>query len=724
MNDRQMHGGVAQEAQRPASVAHELDCFFSPASMAVIGASADHTKIRGRLFQMLVQNKYPGKLFPVNPSNQELAGLKCYPSIKAVGQPIDVALVAIPAKQVLANLEECVAAGVRHAVIISSGFAEEGGASVDMQRDIAALARRSGMRVCGPNAEGYYNEPGRVAATFSPTVDFKGDELAMANGRRVGVIAQSGGIGFSLLNRGKAYGLNFSHVISTGNEADLTAADFLEFMVADASTDVIAMFLESVRDPVRFVAAARRAAEIGKPIVVAKVGQSGAGARASASHTASMAGWNAAYEAVFAANGFIQAADADELVAIAAAFATMPTAKGNRAGVVTVSGGGGAWTADVLSANGFVLPELSKKLQDEIRSFIPSYGTAQNPVDVTAQAVQQGGVQRSIELLEESDEVDVVAVVLSMAHETRISFDVERTKALAKARRKPILFHTYTLPSLNARTKLAEIGLPLYPNLGHIGLVAKALYRRGQFKAAAARPVPRADAKLVAALKAQPAFSEYDAKTFLRQAGIPLPDERLVVSPDQLDAAMQAVGFPLALKIQSKDIPHKSEVGGIKLNIANADEGRAAHSALLAHVKAMRPSAAIQGVLISPMAKRGTEIIVGVVRDEVFGPMVMVGFGGVTTELFKDVVYRPAPLDAEQANAMLDALRAAPLLKGFRGAPPADVPALVDLVVKLSRLAATYRDHIAELELNPIVVHPNGQGITVLDALLAPARHD
>jgi acyl-CoA synthetase (NDP forming) len=724
MNDRQMHGGVAQEAQRSAGVGHELDCFFSPASIALIGASADHTKIRGRLFQMLVQNNYPGRLFPVNPSYAELAGLKCYPSLEAIGQPIDVALVAIPAKQVLANLEECVAAGVRHAVIISSGFAEEGGASVDVQRDIAALARRSGMRVCGPNAEGYYNEPGRVAATFSPTVDFKGDELAMANGRRVGVIAQSGGIGFSLLNRGKAYGLNFSHVISTGNEADLTAADFLEFMVADSATDVIALFLESVRDPVRFVAAAQRAAEIGKPIVVAKVGQSGAGARASASHTASMAGWNAAYEAIFAANGFIQAADADELVAIAAAFATMPAAKGNRAGVVTVSGGGGAWTADVLSANGFVLPELSKKLQDEIRSFIPSYGTAQNPVDVTAQAVQQGGVQRSIELLEESGEVDVVAVVLSMAHETRISFDVERTKALAKARRKPILFHTYTLPSLNARTKLAEIGLPLYPNLGHIGTVAKALCRRGQFKPPPPAPAVRADAKLVAVLKAQPAFSEYDAKAFLRQAGIAVPDERLVASADELDAAMQAVGFPLALKVQSKDIPHKSEVGGIKLNIANADEGRAAYSALLADVKAKRPSAAIQGVLVSPMAKRGTEIIVGIVRDEVFGPMVMVGFGGVTTELFKDVVYRPAPLNEDQASAMLGALRAAPLLTGFRGAPPADVPALVDLVVKLSRLAATYRDHIAELELNPIVVHAKGQGVTVLDALLAPGARD
>jgi acyl-CoA synthetase (NDP forming) len=719
MNDKQMQAGVAQEAQSHVGLEHELNRFFAPASMAVIGASSDHTKIRGRLFQMLLQNKYPGKLFPVNPSSPELAGLKCYPSIKAIGQPIDVALVAIPAKQVLANLEDCVAAGVRHAVIISSGFAEEGGASVDMQRDIAALARRSGMRVCGPNAEGYYNEPGRVAATFSPTVDFKGDELSMANGRRVGVIAQSGGIGFSLLNRGKALGLNFSHVISTGNEADLTAADFLEFMVADATTDVIAVFLESVRDPARFVAAAQRAAEIGKPIVVAKVGQSGAGARASASHTASMAGWNAAYDAIFAANGFIQAADADELVAIAAAFATMPTAKGNRAGVVTVSGGGGAWTADVLSANGFVLPELSKKLQDEIRTFIPSYGTAQNPVDVTAQAVQQGGVQRSIELLEESDEIDVVAVVLSMSSETRISFDVERTKALAKERRKPILFHTYTLPSLNARTKFAEIGLPLYPNLGHIGTVAKALYRRGQFKAAAAVPAPRADAKLVAVLKAQPAFSEHDAKSFLKQAGILLPDERLVASPDELDAAMQAVGFPLALKIQSKDIPHKSEVGGIRLNIANAAEGRAAHATLLADVKAQRPDASIQGVLVSPMAKKGTEIVVGIIRDQVFGPMVMVGFGGVTTELFKDVVYRPAPLNADQASAMLDTLRAAPLLKGFRGAPPADVPALVDLIVKLSRLAASYRDHIAELELNPVVVHSKGQGVTVLDALLS-----
>src|SRR5436305_2333267 len=414
-----------------------LDFFFAPQSIAIIGASPDPKKIRGLLQSMLQKNGYPGKLYPVNPSYEEIAGVRCFPSISAIGEPVDLALIAIPAAGVPQSLEECARAGVRNAVIISSGFAEEGGSSADLQRDIAALARRTGMRISGPNAEGFYNEIDRVAATFSPAVDVKpGAARHVVTTRRIGIVAQSGGIGFALYNRGRAMGLSFSYVVSTGNEVDLGIGDFLDHMVRDDATDVIMLFLESVREPQTFLKAAEESARIGKPIIVAKIGKSEAGERAAASHTASMTGWSAAYRAVFAKYGFIEAHDPEEAVAVAAALTSAPLPKGGRAVVVTASGGAGAWAADVLATNRLAVPELSAELQAKIAALIPSYGSARNPVDVTAQAIQTGGLQKTIELLNAADEIDLIVLFVSLASEHRVLFDLEAMRSVVESRRK------------------------------------------------------------------------------------------------------------------------------------------------------------------------------------------------------------------------------------------------------------------------------------------------
>src|ERR1700709_1790313 len=308
-------------------VPHPLDAFFSPSSIALIGASRDLDKIPGRLRSMLRKNPYPGRIYPINPNYGDIDGLKCYPSISDVGAPIDLAIVIIPARAVLGALEQCAAAGVRNAVIISSGFAEEGGDSAAMQDAIVALAKRTGMRISGPNAEGFYSRVQRVAAPFSPTVDVEpGASYPVASKRRIGIVAQSGGIGFAIYHRARALGVALSYVISTGNESDLGAGEFFEYMVQDPSTDVILLFIEGIRDVDKFLVAARRAAETGKPVIVTKVGRSGAGQRAAASHTASMAGWSAASDAVFAKYGFIVSNDLDEAVATAAALPLKPSA--------------------------------------------------------------------------------------------------------------------------------------------------------------------------------------------------------------------------------------------------------------------------------------------------------------------------------------------------------------------------------------------------------------
>jgi acetyltransferase len=702
---------------------HPLDSFFAPESIALIGASRDHEKIPGRLLSMLRKNGYPGRLYPINPNYDEIDGLTCYKSIAGIGAPIDLAIIVIPARTVLGALEQCAAAGVKNAVIISSGFAEEGGDSAAMQDAIVALARKTGMRISGPNAEGFYSQAQHVAATFSPTVDVKpGVAPLVATTRRIGIVAQSGGIGFAISHRAKALGVALSYVISTGNESDLGAGEFLDYMVQDSSTDVILLFIEGIRDVDKFMLAAKRAAEIGKPVVVTKVGRSGAGERAAASHTASMAGWSAAYDAVFARYGFIVSNDLDEAVTIAAVLAGNPLPKGDRVAVLTVSGGAGIWGADTVSMQGLRVPELSEEIQAEIKKLLPSYGAARNPIDVTAQGVNTGGLQKSIELLDVSDEVDAILVVLSLSSETRMPFKEAELKPVIAAQNKPVVFYSYTLPSDFARRALAASHVVVLSGLTHVGVAMRRLVDYARF-----RPAPAADrailptSDLSAHLKV-PAFSEADSKALLRDAGIALPEEVLVKERDGLDAAIARVGFPLVMKIQSPDIPHKSEVGGVRVNIATKGEAFTAYRDLLESAQRHRPDAAIQGVLVSPMAKKGVEIIIGTLQDATFGAMVMVGLGGVTTELFRDVIYRPAPVSVAEAAAMLDELKAAPLLKGFRGAAKADIPALSQLIAQVSLLAERLSAYIGEIELNPVLVHPEGQGVTVVDALVVKRK--
>lgn len=698
-----------------------LDALLAPQSVAIVGASPEPHRIRGQLLALLRRNGFPGRIVPVNPSYQAIDGLPCFPTIGAAGGGVDVALVAIPAERVMAALEECAAAGVAYAVVISSGFAEDEAAPAELQAQMTALAQRTGMRVLGPNGEGFHNEVARVSATFSPAVDREADDNPTAVAARIGIVAQSGGMGFSLYNRGRALGLSFSTVVSTGNEADLTAADLVAHLAQDKDTGGILLFIESVRDAPGFAEAARMATTAGKPIVAIKVGRSAAGKRAAASHTASMAGWDAGYDAFFAQHGIHVASELDEALSMIGALVANPRAAGPRTAVVTISGGAGAWAADLLEEAGLALPELAAATQAEIRSFIPSYGATRNPIDLTAGGAASGGALRTVELLTRDPDVDQVIVVTTLANPARVAFDGPALRALLDERRKPVLFYSYTMPSLLGRRVLADAGAFICPSMTALARAAHALQRR---------PAP---AILVAPIETHspPPFDgqsgtvpEYAAKTWLATAGIAVPVSRLVTQRSALADAAESLGFPLALKIQSAAIPHKTEAGGVRLGIADQAALEQGYDAVLAAAARHAPDAAIDGVLLERMAGRGVEVIVGVVRDPTFGPVISVGAGGVTTELFRDVVYRLAPLDENAAAAMVRVLRSAPLLEGFRGAAPADVPALAHLIAQLSQLAHASRVTVAELELNPVIVHSTGQGCTIADALLVLAPAD
>jgi acetate---CoA ligase (ADP-forming) len=699
---------------------HALQSFFWPQSIAVLGASPDTHRIRGRLLHQLRENGYPGRILPINPSYQEIGGLRCYALIGAVGEPVDLALVAIPAAGVAPALEECARAGVKNALIISSGFAEEGGAARDMQAALVEVTKRTGIRACGPNCEGYFNALGKVATTFSPTVEVQEDESrVLVSDRRVGVVAQSGGIGFALFNRGKAAGVGFSYVISTGNEADLNMADFLDYMVEDPNTHAVMLFCETVRNGPAFIAALAKARRLGKPIIAIKIGRSDAGSRASASHTASLSGSYTAYHAIFERYGVIEAEDPDEAVAIAGVLVTCPLPKGRRAGIITPSGGGGAWMADTLSLHGLVVPPLSASTQASLRSVMPSYGAPGNPVDVTAQGSTTGAaVMTAMETLAGSDEIDMLVLITSLTSETRVSLDADRVRATAARCGKPMTVWTYTLPSEFGRRSAAGCGLFVHSDLRNVGV---AMSKLANYAEALARPHPVSPESVPAVSLPDDlpsVLTEHRAKALLAAYGLPETQERLATSAAEAAEAASALQYPVVLKIASPDLPHKTEAGGVVLGLQNPQSVAVAYDQIIRSARRYKPDARIEGVLVQKMAPRGHELVIGMVNDPTFGPIMMVGMGGTMVELMDDVVHRPAPVDAAEAAEMLGSLKSARLLTGFRGAAPIDITPAAELIANVSRAALAYRDRVAEMELNPVILHQDGSGLTIADALI------
>jgi acetate---CoA ligase (ADP-forming) len=697
--------------------------FFWPKSIALVGASPDQHTIRGRLTHFIVKNKFPGKFYPVTPTHKEIDGSKTWPTITSIGAPIDLAVIAIPAKLVVDVVEECARCGVRNVMIIASGFAEEGGAASGLQEKLEDIARRTELRIAGPNCEGYFNVLADVAATFSPVVENLAKEretvFELAPAKRVGIVSQSGGLGFALYSRGRAMGLSFSYVISSGNEVDLSTAHYLEYMVRDPNTQMVMLLCETIRDGERFRRAAIEAERLGKPIIVIKIGRSDAGARAAASHTASLTGSQMAYNAVFHRYGVIEASDLDEACAIAAIMVSCPLPKGRRVGIVTGSGGGGVLAADAFSSFGLSVPALADEVQKQIRPLIPPHASPQNPVDITAQGGQTGPVMMScMEILDACDDVDMICVIVSTARENAVSLIPERIKAVMQRGRSPLLVWTYTLPSAFARKTAAESGVVLLSDLSLLALALGKLADYAEHRTKLAPEVQVHLAPLGLPADTPSVLSEHRVKTLFAPYGLKADKERLATSASDATAAATALGFPVVLKVQSPDVLHKTEVGGVKLHLGDAAAVSAAYDAILASVKKHKTDARIEGVLVQKMAPKGHELVVGMVNDPTFGPIMMVGLGGVAVELFGDVVHAPAPLSVPEAAALIGRLKSAKLLQGFRGAPAVDVNPAAELIATLSQVAIANKDRIQEMEFNPIILHGDGTGVSVADALV------
>ena len=704
----------------------DLSAFLSPKTVAVIGASPDTTSLRGRIMKVLLCHDFKGKVFPISRSHPEIMGLKAFPTISDVPEQVDLAVLIIPAIYVADTLEECAKHRVKSALILSSGFAEDSSEDGDLlQKKLLDISKRTNMVISGPNSEGYANMALKLCPTFSPAVDGENIELmpSWPAKKRIAVIAQSGGMGFSFYDRGRPKNLPFSYVITTGNEACLESLDIVEYLIDSDEADIFLMFMEDVKTPSKLSYVAEKALSVGKPIIVTKIGHSDAGIRAAASHTASLAGSYQIYKSIFERYGIIEGSDIEEIVDIAAGFVYFGDRppSGKRVGIFTASGGGGGWMADSCASNGLEVPILDNTTRANIDQYLPSYGTSQNPVDGTAGVINQIGYARISEMIAEASNVDTVVTIASTRVSHKLVSEKEKLLEVSRTTNKPIMFWSYTLPHQESAQVLAETGFPLFTDLRNCTKTIATMhdYTVYRDKFLEKRNVLSNDRqypdKLLNLIKNAPEnIVEYKAMSILFEAGIKTQKSTLVQSEDEAILATKTIGKAVALKVQSPDIPHKSQAGGVVLNIDSHTDVGQQFKSMQSTISQNFPKAIIDGFLIQEMSEPGLEIILGINNREGFGPILMVGFGGIHVEKTRDVAFAPVPLGEDDCNQLLKKLKGSVLLD----ADKYDVPALIDLMTSLSNFAESTSDYIGEIDLNPVLVHSKGQGVTVIDALM------
>ena len=704
-----------------------LKYFFCPRSIAIIGASGDFTSISGKPLRYLKEHGYKGKVFPINPKYEELGGYKCYKSVLEVPEPVDLVLVAVNYKLVLPMLKQCVEKGVKFATVFSSGFAESGEEGKVLQEQIAELARESGMGVVGPNCQGSVNVKESVIGGFSSSVQVRPLRIGP-----IGYVTQSGALGYAIFNLAQESGVGFSCVASTGNEVDLHTLDFMEYLLEDPDTRMVISYLEGIKDGKQFARLADRALELGKPIVTLKAGRTEIGQKAASSHTASLTGSDAVCDAFFRQKGIIRVDDIEGMIDIAALMQRIPALpEGKGLGIITTSGGGGILVADEAVDLKLDIPELDPKTKETIMEVIPAYGSALNPVDVTAQVLNTAeDFMKVLQAMVDHPEIHALVIVVTMITGEPGHRMAEDIVDMTHHTMKPItVAWTAGDRVMGDNQKVIIDGdVQLYRSPVRAVKAMGALMNYSAFrKEYLSRPrTPKEDTtddsvwgSAVAVLEnAERSLTEHQGKELLRLYGIPVTKREVATSEKHAVRFAEEIGYPVVLKIDSPDILHKTEAGGLKLNIGNRDELVAAYNEVLENARTYDPKAHINGVLIEEMISGGTEVIVGVKNDPLFGPTVMFGLGGIFVEILKDVSLRVAPLTREDALAMIQEIKGFKVLSGARGRAKTDIEAIADVLVKVSRMALALEDHVAELDINPLLVLPEGQGVRVADALV------
>lgn len=700
-------------ANAPATPDDSLTALLHPRSIAIIGASDDPARIGGRPLAYTRDAGFAGPIFPVNPRRATIQGLPAFPTIADVPEPVDTAIVAVPAPAVVETAEACAGAGVKAVVVFSAGFAETGGDGRRRQDALTAVARASGMRIVGPNCLGIYNSANGFYATFTTTL-----EAAHPVPGGVGLVSQSGAYGshLSLLATRRRIGIRF--FVTTGNECDVDVAETIGWLARHPDISVIVAYIEGVADRDRLLASLAAARERGKPVILQKVGRTEIGADAVRSHTATLAGSDAVYDGVFRQFGVHRARDAEEMldIAYAASFGAFPSSR--RVALMSISGGVGVQMADEAVGCGLEVTPMSDRAQARLKAQLP-YASPRNPVDITAQAFNDLGLIRSnLDVVLEEDAYDAIVAFFTFVAAAEAMVEPVREILQDARRRHPdrlLVLSIVGPPDVVQHYEAA--GCPVFEDPSRAVRAVAALARLAEsFDRPRAVPPPVSP---VEPLPPAP-VGEAEARRILAEAGLPMVASRLCTTAGHATEAAAALGFPVALKIASPDIAHKSDVGGVALDLETPDAVAEAFAAVIDKTRGACPRARVDGVLVSPMVRDGVEMILGVQHDPTFGPVVMCGLGGVFVEILADTSFRPAPFDDAEAHRMLRELQGYPLLAGARGRPPADVDALAAALAALSRFAAAHAERLESAELNPVAVRPAGQGVIALDALLVP----
>ena len=692
-----------------------IDRMLNPRSIAVVGATP-RMQYGGRFLAAAMGAMERGvNVYPVNPRYEEVQGLQCYPSVSALPEAPDVVGVVVPYHAVLGTLRESHEKGAKSAIVISAGFAER---ALDDRRDLQAelgrFARESGMRVSGPNCLGLANLKDDIWASAS-------SRGASGLSGPIGLVCQSGASAFGpFLTRAVDEGIGFTYIVSTGNEADLDFCDFARYLLDDDDTKVIAGFIEGFKDGRKFVEVAKLAAERGKPIVLIKIGRSELGSRAAGSHTAALTGVDARYDAVFAQYGVTRVQDYDDLLQVSNLLARCPRPPRRGVAVVSHSGGISSLTADMFGQAGLDLPPLSERAEDGINGILKGFGWAANPSDVTGFA-NSDDFPAIMSYMAEDENVGTLVVASAGA-------DPQATQVIAQrdGSDKPVAFlWTGTRGAQSGLPLLRQAGIPVFyvPDKLAAGVRYLNDYHdwreRYLNRGAADTPEPTAGQEALAeALNGEGALSEYDSKALLRAFGVPTTRGQKVEDTDEAVTAAERIGYPVVVKVNSSDILHKTEAGAIRLGLADADAVRKAFEEVTAGARAYDANARIDGALVQEMVSGGVETIVGISYDEQLGPFLLFGTGGVMVEVYNDVALRLCPITRADALEMIDEVKGARLLRGFRGGPAADVDALADTLVRVSQMAAQLEGSLGELDINPLMALPAGEGVKAADALV------
>jgi acetate---CoA ligase (ADP-forming) len=694
-----------------------LDELFSPRSIAVIGASNRPGTVGESLFRNLLTSRFTGVVYPVNPSWKSVSGVRCYPSVDALPEPPDLAVVIVPAARVVPVVEALGNAGTRGLVVISAGFAEVGGHGIALERELIERARRWKMSLVGPNCFGVINtDPTlRLNATFSDTLPPRGN---------IAFVSQSGALCAGVLRYGIAERIGFSRFVSVGNRAGVDENDLLQSFGRDPATRVVLLYIESLADGRRFLETAREVTEE-KPVLVIKSGRSPAGERAALSHTGSLArsGQDRLFDALFEQSGVLRADSIGELFRMAKIFSSGLKLEGPRLAILTNSGGPGIVAADACARSGLELPPPPPSAQQTLRGILSASASTGNPVDMTADA-SPSQYARALRTLLRVAEMNGVLVIATPTGESSAA---EVTQALVEARgesAKPVVACLFGLTDLSQEVRFLEgNGVPTFtfPEEAIAGLASLARYHRWW-----TRPrrevrhfaVDRARARRVIAQarrQGRTVLPEYAARSLVEAYGIPFPPVARASSVEQALSAATEIGYPVALKVASPDVSHKTEAGGVALNLLTPDSLRAAWDAMERSLRAHAPSARIEGFEVEAMVRGGKEVIVGAQRDAAFGPIVLFGMGGIYVEVLRDVTFRLAPVRPLSAQHMVDSVRASALLRGVRGEPPSDLPKLYETIERISQLVEELPE-ISELDVNPLIVRSAGAGVVAVDA--------